>query len=178
MGVPQGMKRLRETVPYYRSTYVFVTRRQDNLRLTSFGDPAIGSRRIGLQILEEDFSPPSLPLIRYGHAGQLVGFESFGRNAGDIIHAVTTQRVGLAVVWGPVAGYNASREPTPLLLTAVTPAVDSGIPFRYSITIGVHKGDVALSDALNRAIQEESKTIARILNSYHVPQVSEKDGGL
>jgi mxaJ protein len=177
MGVPQGLKRVRETVPYYRSGYVFVTRKQENLRLASFSDPAIGSRRIGLQILEEDFSPPSLPLIRYGHAAQLVGFESFGRNAGEIIHAVAIQRVGLAVVWGPLAGYYVSRERIPLFMT-LSPAIDSGVPFRYSMAIGVHQRDVALADALNRAIQKESMTIARILSTYHVPQIGEKDDDL
>lgn len=177
MGVPLGLKRVRETMPYYRSSYVFVSRKQDDLHLNGFSDPSIGSRRIGLQILEEDFSPPSLPLIRYGYAAQLVGFESFGRNAGSIIHAVATQRVGLAVVWGPMAGYYAGRERIPLLLTPVRP-VDSCIPFRYSMAVGVHQQDVALADALNRAIKDESRAITQILNTYHVPQMSEKDGGL
>src|SRR6195952_4963215 len=78
MGVPIGMKAVATTHPYYRSSYVFVTREKEHLQLTSFDDPHLNGQRIGLQIMEEDLSPPSLPLIRSGHAGQLVGFESFG----------------------------------------------------------------------------------------------------
>lgn len=182
MGAPEGLKRVRETIPYYRSSYVFVTRRQDNFEVSSFSDPAIGSKKIGLQILEEDFSPPSLPLIRYGHAAQLVGFESFGSEAGEVIHAVATQRVGLAVVWGPVAGFYASKQQVPLVLKPVVPAVEAGIPFQYSIAIAVHSSDVPLAEELNKAIQEERGAIQRILASYHVPLIKEpiqgKGGGL
>ncbi len=94
-------------------------------------------KRIGLQILEEDLSPPSLPLIRSGHAAQIVGFESFGKREGDVVKAVADGRVGVAVVWGPVAGYFAQRSPVPLAVTPVSRAYSfSGIPFTYSIGFG------------------------------------------
>jgi mxaJ protein len=178
MGLPEGVKHVRETIPYYLSSYLFVTRKRENLKLSSFSDPAIGSQRIGLQILEEDFSPPSLPLIRYGHASQLVGFESFGAHAGGIIHAVATRQVGMAVVWGPVAGYYASRERTGLLLTPVQPAIEAGIPFRYAMTVAVHPNDAALAETLDRIIRNEHQQIHRILHSYHVPEVEKRDGAL
>jgi mxaJ protein len=128
-----------------------------------------------LQILEEDFSPPSLPLIRYGHAAQLVGFESFGHNAGDIIQAVANQNIGLAIVWGPLAGYYASRQKTPLSLTPVPP-LESGIPFRYAIAIAVHTSDTELQSQLNRAIVHERFSIRAILNAYRVPETEVNEG--
>ncbi|WP_263418631.1 quinoprotein dehydrogenase-associated putative ABC transporter substrate-binding protein [Terriglobus albidus] len=178
MGTPDGLKRVRQTRPYYQSSYVFVTRTADHWQLSSFSDPSIGSQRIGLQILDEDFSPPSLPLIHYGHASQLVGYRSFGSEAGEIVHAVASRKVGFAVVWGPVAGYYASREHVPLSLHAVSPAIEDGIPFRYDIAIAVHSSDLQLADALNRAIEKNLSEIRHILNSYHVPQLEEKEGGL
>ncbi|MBS1815923.1 MAG: quinoprotein dehydrogenase-associated putative ABC transporter substrate-binding protein [Acidobacteria bacterium] len=168
MGVPEGMRRLRETKPYYRSSYVFVTRRQEHLRITSFSDPAIGRQRIGLQILEEDFSPPSLPLIRYGHAAQLVGFESFGSRAGDIVKAVADKRIGMAVVWGPLAGYYAAPLHEQLVLEPVSPQVEAGIPFAYNMTIATHPHNEALAKELNAAIERNQAKIAAILRSYHV----------
>ncbi len=174
MGVPDGMKHVRTTVPYYRSSYVFVTRRSDHLHLTRFDDPAIGQQRIGLQILEEDFSPPSLPLIRSGHTAQFVGFDSFGGD--EIVRAVANRRVGFSVVWGPLAGYYAARQGVPLILSAVQPAVDpSGIPFSFAITIAVHSNDSALADALNAAIRRNQTRIRLILEEYHVP-LTLKDG--
>jgi mxaJ protein len=176
-GVPVGMKSVATTRPYYRSTYVFVTRVRDHLQITSFADPDLNGRRIGLQILEEDMAPPSLPLIRSGHAAQLVGFESFGTQGGDIVRAVSDGRIGLAVVWGPLAGYFAARQRTPLRLTPVTPSIDaSGIPFTFALTFGVHKKDVALRDSLNKSIERMQPRIRQLLADYHVPTLALAEG--
>jgi mxaJ protein len=177
MGVPAGMKHVRSTIPYYRSSYVFVTRRSDHLQLTRFDDPAIGQQRIGLQILEEDFSPASLPLIRTGHAAQFVGFDSFGADGGDIVRAVANKRVGFSVVWGPLAGYYAARQHTPLNLSPVEPSVDSsGIPFSFAISIAAHSNDTKLVEDLNGAIQRNRDRIHTILMAYHVPLIAENGG--
>jgi len=170
MGVPENMKRVRTTIPYYVSSYVFVTRKNTRFHFTRFDDPAIGKQRIGLQILEEDFAPPSLPLIRSGHAAQFVGFDSFGVGGDQIVRAVADGRVGLSVVWGPVAGYYAAKQRVPLTLSEVEPAVDSsGIPFSFAISIAVHGGDNALAESLNEAIRRNQAKIEAILHRYHVP---------
>jgi mxaJ protein len=179
MGVPEGMKRVRTTMPYYRSSYVFVTRKADHLQLTRFDDPAIGKQRIGLQILEEDFSPPSLPLIRSGHAAQLVGFESFGAGGESIVHAVADKKVGLSVVWGPLAGYYAEKQNVPLSLSEVKPSVDpSGIPFSFAMTIAVHSNDRLLAEKLSASIRKNRNQIHAILRAYHVPLEPEDGGSL
>lgn len=178
-GVPFGMRGVATTRPYYRSTYVFVTAARDHMLIASFRDPHLSGRRIGLQILEEDFSPPSLPLIRNGHAAQLVGFESFGTGGADIIRAVADGRLGVAVVWGPVAGYFAARQPLPLSLTPVSPTVDSsGVPFAYSIVLAVHRNDTALLSALNASLARLEPQIQRVLAAYHVPMIPLTKGGL
>jgi mxaJ protein len=177
VGIPEGMKGIATTVPYYRSTYVFVTRKRDRLQIASFGDSHLDGRRIGLQELEEDLSPPSVPLIRMGHAAQLVGFDSFGARAGDVVRAVADNRVGVAVVWGPIAGYFVSADRLPLTLNPVSPAVDaSGIPFTYAIAMGVHKQDTALRGALSRAIVRLEPRIERVLAQSHVPTLPLQGG--
>ncbi len=177
MGVPEGMKHVHTTIPYYRSSYVFVTRRSDHLHLIHFDDPTIGRQRIGLQILEEDFSPPSLPLIHSGHTAQLVGFDSFGTGGEDIVRAVADRRVGFSVVWGPLAGYYAAKQRVPLALSVVQPSVDpSGIPFAFAMTIAVHSNDAPLAEELNAAIRRNKGKIRAILEIFHVPLIA-RDGG-
>jgi mxaJ protein len=181
MGVPVGMRSVLATTPYYRSTYVFVTRAGERLQLASFSDPKLNHRRIGLQIMEEDLSPPSLPLIRNGHAAQLVGFESFGAHATEILRAVENRKIDVAVVWGPLAGFYAGRKGG-LELKPVSPQVDAGVPFTFALAAGVHKEDSALRDQLDEAIRAQRGNILHILTSYHVPllpfdQVPEKQGG-
>jgi mxaJ protein len=178
MGVPEGMRGVSTTVPYYRSSYVFVTPSRERLRIASFSDPNLNGRRIGLQILEEDYAPPSLPLIRTGHAAQLVGFNAFGNGGADLVRAVADERVGVAVVWGPVAGYYTASQNLPLTLTPVSPTVDSGVPLVYSLAAGVHRGDSALQGELNAAIIRLQPRIERILASYHVPTLPLTKGSL
>ncbi len=174
MSVPEGIRALATSQPYYRSSYEFVTRTRDHLRITRFDDPHLNGRRIGLQILEENYSPPSLPLIRNGHAAQLVGFDSFGRRSAEILHAVADGRIGTAVVWGPLAGYVAARDHLPLNLTPVTPSLDSsGVPFTYALTIGMHKQDTALRLAIDKALQKRKSDIQAVLARYHVPTLEE-----
>ena len=170
MGVPEGMRGVLTTRPYFRSSYVFVTARREHLQIASFNDPHLNGRRIGLQVLEENYSPPSVPLIREGHAAQLVGFEPFGTHSGDIVRAVADGRVGTSVVWGPLAGYYSRN--LPVQLTPVSPSVDlSGVPFAFSMTIAVHKRDTALRDALNTALKRVQPQIERILAEYGVPEI-------
>ncbi|MFL6304564.1 MAG: quinoprotein dehydrogenase-associated putative ABC transporter substrate-binding protein [Candidatus Sulfotelmatobacter sp.] len=178
-GVPLGMRGVLTTRPYYRSTYLFITPAREHLQIASFQDPHLNGRRIGLQILEEDYSPPSLPLIRNGHAAQLVGFDAFGRGGNEIIRAVADGRVDIAVVWGPVAGYFAGRQHVPLTLMPVAPAVDSsGVPLAYSIAFAVHRNDGALRDALNASFVRLEPQIQKVLAAYHVPTLPQTRGAL
>jgi mxaJ protein len=177
LGVPSSMRSVSTTIPYYTSSYVFVSPAKRHLQLTSFSDPALTGQRIGLQILEEDLSPPSLPLIRAGHAGQLIGFDSFGKEEGDVVRAVADGRVGIAVVWGPVAGYFAHRSKTPLAISPVAPGYRfAGVPFTYSIGLGVHKRDMALLSQLNTSLARMRPQIERTLVAYHVPMTKAQEG--
>jgi mxaJ protein len=80
MGYPTQVEIVATTKPYYRSTYVFVTRRSRGLHVRSYDDPALTRLRIGVQFSGEDgaSSPPAQSLGRRGVAGNLVGFLGFG----------------------------------------------------------------------------------------------------
>jgi mxaJ protein len=81
MEAPIGYDRADETIPYYRSTYVFVSRRDRRLRVRSFDDPALRRLRIGVEVIGDDYanSPPAELLARRGLAAQVVGFPRLRR---------------------------------------------------------------------------------------------------
>jgi mxaJ protein len=173
LDVPVGLHGVAVTEPYYTSSYAFVSPARKHLQIASFTDEHLNGQRIGLQILEEDLSPPSLPLIRSGHAGQIVGFESFGEREGDVVKAVADGRVGLAVVWGPVAGYFARNSRVPLTVTPVPRAYTfAGVPFTYAMGFGVHKQDQALLQQLNDSIRRLQPKINQVLTAFAVPTVN------
>jgi mxaJ protein len=175
-GVPTALDAVLTTRPYYRSTYVFVSRRDRRLGLRSLDDPRLRTLRVGVHLVGDDGAntPPAHALTRR-HAGHLVGYSLYGDYArenppADIIGAVAAREIDVAVVWGPLAGYFAARQPVPLDVVPVSPAVDVPfLPFVYDISLGVRRGDTALRDRLDQALVAHQDEIARVLREYHVP---------
>src|SRR3982751_4470520 len=58
IGVPAESEMLRPTRPYYRSTYVFVSRQDRALHLRSFDDPRLKTLTIGIQVTGDDYANP------------------------------------------------------------------------------------------------------------------------
>jgi quinoprotein dehydrogenase-associated probable ABC transporter substrate-binding protein len=172
IGIPIGFKTVLATSPYYRSTYVFVTRRNNDLKLASLNDPALHRLKIGVQVLDEDYTPPATALARRGMQNEIVGFDSTGDDADSIMQAVAKRQVDVAIVWGPLAGYFAQRLGGNFELTPVTPEVDPpSLPFTFAIAMGTRKGNTVLRDELNQVIDRRRADIQRILNDYGIPQL-------
>jgi mxaJ protein len=170
LGIPAKFTGVATTAPYMRSSYVFV-RRAGSPAMRSLDDPALRRLRIGVQALDEDYAPPGRALGRRGLVMNLVPFASVGSGSGEIVRAVATGKVDLAIVWGPLAGYYASKQRIRLALDPVEPEFDPpGLPFVYEISMGVRKGDMQLRDQLNAALQRARPEIQRVLNAYGVPQ--------
>jgi mxaJ protein len=180
MGVPDGLQMLATTRPYYRSTYVFVTRSADSLQVRSFDDPVLRRLRIGVQLAggAEGTTPPVYALARRGLMDRVEGYSLYADYArpnppARVLDALARGEVDVAVAWGPLAGYFARREPVRLSVVPVAPAIDpSGVPLTFAIAIGVRKGDERLRRALDRVIQRHRQEIERILDEYGVPRVA------
>jgi quinoprotein dehydrogenase-associated probable ABC transporter substrate-binding protein len=180
MGVPAGMDEAASTQPYYVSSYAFVSRRDRNLRITSFDDPRLKTLRIGVHILgeEDDSVPPVHALIHRGIVRNLVGYSIFGHldqtdPSANLIRAVANKDVDVAVVWGPLAGYFAQKSSVPLDLTPILddPA-EPALPMTFGIGIGVRPRDTALRQKLDAELQRRGPEIQQLLASYGIPQVS------
>jgi quinoprotein dehydrogenase-associated probable ABC transporter substrate-binding protein len=180
LGVPAGFERALTTSPYYRSSYVFVWRTDRNLDVRSLDDPVLRTLKIGVQLVGDDGAdtPPAHALARRGMIDNVRGYTLYGdytrpNPPARIMDAVVDGEVDVAVVWGPLAGFYARRaSSTPLRLAPVIPAIDPpGMPFAFSIAMGVRKDNVPLRDELNEALTAEQLAIDRILDDYGVPRV-------
>jgi mxaJ protein len=180
MGVPAGFERVSTTAAYYRSTYVFVSRRDLGLDVASFDDPRLRRLRVGVQMIGDDYanSPPAHALARRGIVDNVAGYSVYGDYTRPdpprrIVDAVAAGSVDVAVVWGPLAGYFARAAAVPLRLTPVAPAVDPpALPFAFDIAMGVRRGDDALRKELDEVLVRRAGEIDSILRDYGVPRVS------
>jgi mxaJ protein len=177
IGVPSSYELTLRTTPYYRSSYVFVTRADRHLGITSFDDRRLRGLRVGIHMMGDDYanSPAALALLRRGLGSHIVGFMIYGDYSrphppSDLIDAVARGDVDVAVAWGPLAGYFAGRASVPLTVTPVTPQIDLPFtPFVFDIAMGVRRADTAWRARLDSELARRRTEVRHILEEYHVP---------
>jgi mxaJ protein len=191
-GVPSGFEMAQTTPPYYRSTYVFVYRKDKGIDVRSFDDPVLRTLKIGVQMIGDDFAntPPAHALTNRHIVGNVRGYMVYGdyskpSPASNIMDAVVRGDVDVAVVWGPLAGYYARGRTASLAVVPVSPQIDLPfLPFVYDISMGVRRGDNAFREEVEGALERRRGEIERILDEYGVPRVAQasgagaKDGGM
>lgn len=167
LGVPANYEQAATTRPYYRSTYVFVSRRDRHLGVTSFDDPRLHQLKIGVQL----DSPPTHALAARGIIDNIAGYPVSDPTR-NIVAAVANGDVDLAVVWGPQAAWFAKQQHVALDLVPVSPQIDLPfLPFVFDISMGVRRGDNALKEKLERELDKRHDDIEKILDQYGVPRV-------
>ena len=184
IGVPASFELAATTRPYYRSTYVFVSRRDRGLDIGSFDDPALRELKIGVQLVGDDGAntPPVHALNNRGIVANLKGYTLYGNYVepnppARIVDAVARGDVDIGVAWGPLAGYFADKERVPLNVKAVSPQIDLPyLPFVYDISVGVRRGEDELKNKIDEILERRQSDIDAILESYHVPRVQAQGG--
>jgi mxaJ protein len=176
-GVPQEYELALTTDPYYTSSYVFVTRGGRHARLSSFDDERLRRLIIGIHVVGDDYSnvPPGDALVARGITANVRGYSVFGDYAeptppARLIEAVAAGDVDLAIAWGPLAGYFASRTDPPLRITNAIPVQD--VPLRFSISMAVRKDAADLRDRLNGVLARRRGDINALLDRFRVPRVA------
>ena len=177
-GTPSNMEGLRTTAPYYRSTYVFVTR-ADGPEIASYNDPVLREARIGVHLIGDDGSntPPAHALARRGVVDNVRGFMIYGdygepNPPARMLVALAQGEIDVAVVWGPLGGYFATRQAVPLKVAPVRPAFDGPkLPMVFDISMAVRREDEALRREVDAALARRRADVDRILTQYRVPRL-------
>jgi mxaJ protein len=178
-GIASNVEMVATSRPYYRSTYVFVTRRDAELDGLTLDDTRLRKLRIGVQLVGDDASntPPSHALAKRGIVANVRGYMLYGDYAApnppaEVVRAVERGEVDVALVWGPLAGYFAARSRSPLRLEPVTPwFADNEWPMQFDISVGVQKDNQKLLKDIDRVLAGRTGVIRRLLRRYHVPLV-------
>ena len=181
-GVPSSYELALTTAPYYRSTYVFVTRADRDLDLGSLDDPRLRTLRIGLHAIGDDYSngPGADALARRGIVDNVVGYSIYGDYSEEtpparLIEAVARADIDIAIAWGPVAGWAAQQSDVPLRLEPVTPQIDPPFtPFVYDVSMAVRRGEDSLKLEIERALVRRDPEIRALLEEYGVPRVERR----
>jgi mxaJ protein len=177
MGVPAAFELARPTRPYYRSTYVFVSRRDRRLNLRSFDDPRLRRWTVGVQLTGDDYEnpPPAQALATRGVIANVRGYTVYGDYSKPdpqrvLVDAVASGQLDVAVMWGPQAGFFGSRAAVPLDIVPVSPEVDLPfLPFVYDIAMGVRREDEQLYGLLDAYIEKHEEEIEGLVQEFRFP---------
>lgn len=180
MGVPAGFDQVSVTKPYYRSSYALVfpagigldhvRNAGDFLR----SDPALLRKlRIGIY----DKSPATPWVHAHGLVDQTVVYKMLDADPeqypGQIIDTYLQKRaIDVAVVWGPIAGYFAMKNPASKLQVIALPS-EPGVRFDYAIAMGVRYGERQWKEQVESLIDASRSEIQAILREFGVPLVEE-----
>lgn len=178
-GVASTVEMLATTRPYYRSTYVFVTRDADDLDDLTLDDARLKKLRIGVQLVGDDAmnTPPAHALSRRGIVENVRGYMLYGdyhqpNPPAAIVDAVARSDIDVALVWGPLAGYFAKRSKVPLRIEPVKPWLDDAQwPMQYDISVGVQKNNAPLRREVEKILAGHKGAIRGLLTRYGVPLV-------
>ncbi|MBV8909823.1 MAG: quinoprotein dehydrogenase-associated putative ABC transporter substrate-binding protein [Gammaproteobacteria bacterium] len=175
-GVAQGIESMSTSRPYYRSTYVFVTRASRPLQGLALDDPRLKKLLIGVQLIGYDATntPPALALAERGLTANVRGYMIFGdyrrpAPTAAIVEAVVKGAIDVAIVWGPVAGYFARDAATPLRIEPVPN--DREWKMDYEISVGVRRGARGLKERIDAALVAQKPAIDALLRQYRVPRL-------
>jgi mxaJ protein len=172
VGIPSTFRALLTTQPYYRSSFVFLIQKSAKYQPTSLDDPDLKKHRIGVEVLDEEYTPPAEALYRRGLQTQLVGIYAVGSHSFDVAKAVSHNEVDFAIMWGPTAGYIAKHSSQTLTVTPIQPESDGPLPFTFAISMGVSKKNHELQLKLDQFIDANRTEIQKLLETYGVPQLS------
>lgn len=183
-GLDTGDPRVLTTKPYYRSGYVFVTRAQDGLDLSSWSDPRLKQ----VNHVAVPFGSPSEAMLknigRYeedmAYLYSLVNFRS-PRNQytqidpARLVGEVASGKAEVAAPFAPDVARFVKDSSVPLRMTLVADDATRGdgqkVAMRFDQSMGVRRGDDALLAALDKALVKARPAIEAILKDEGVPTV-------
>lgn len=169
VGIPSGAELVLNTNPYYRSTYVMVTRTADEIAADSLDAPALKTLRIGLIA----GTPPASAAARNGLMAHVRPYDLLTDTRYDspsrrMVEDLVAGTIDVALLWGPLGGYFAAQHGD---LLTVTPLLQEPKSSRmdYYIAMGVRPGETHWKSDIDTLIRDNKDAILAILRDYHVP---------
>jgi quinoprotein dehydrogenase-associated probable ABC transporter substrate-binding protein len=174
MGFPQGDDQAQSTVPYYRTTYALITKRGSGLEhVTAINDPKLKDKRIGIVAK----TPPSTNMAVNGLLAKAKSYPLFIDTRADssaqaMMDDLAHGEIDCGILWGPMAGYYASKVDPPYVVTPLTKET-TGPPMTFRIGMAVRPADQEWKRTLNKLIMENQAEINKLLISYKIPILDE-----
>ncbi|WP_018986320.1 methanol oxidation system protein MoxJ [Methylophilus methylotrophus] len=183
IGTDPNDPRVLTTKPYYRSAYVFITRKDREIDVTSWDHPYLKEKNFRIGVMPD--SPGKNMLLQINRFDDMFDYfteiQNFQSTRNRYIHVepsrlvndVASMHLHMAMLWAPEAAryVRASEVPLNMVIVEDTAKKTNGekIPMHYNVVMGVNKQRPELVDALNRVIDAHGTEITAILKDEGIP---------
>lgn len=177
LGVDSTDPRVLKTDSYYKTGYVFITRQDREIDISSWNDDLLKEPNFRIGVMHD--SPGKVMLLQINRFDDM--FDYFAekqkyqstRNRAirvepqEIVKDVATKYIHTAMLWAPEAARYvlASKEPLKMQIVKDDAKKSNGqkVPMHYEIAMGVRKDDTSLQQDLNRVLKEKRTEIEAVL---------------
>ena len=183
LGVDSTDPRVLKTEPYYKTGYIFITREDRQIDISSWNDDLLKERNFRIGVLPD--SPGKVMLLQINRFDDM--FDYFAEKQKyqstrnrvvriepeEIVNDVATKYIHTAMLWAPEAARYVKASKVPLKIQIVKDDAKKSngekVPMQYEIVMGVRKDDAALQQDLNRVIKEKRSDIEAVLKREGIP---------
>ncbi|MEQ1766947.1 MAG: methanol oxidation system protein MoxJ [Methylotenera sp.] len=177
LGVDSTDPRVLKTDSYYKTGYVFITRQDRQIDISSWNDDLLKESNFRIGVMHD--SPGKVMLLQINRFDDM--FDYFAekqkyqstRNRAirvepqEIVNDVAIKHIHTAMLWAPEAARYVVSSKVPLKMQIVKDDAKKSngekVPMHYEIAMGVRKDDTALQQDLNRVIKERRAEIEAVL---------------
>lgn len=185
IGVPEGFDISDTTTPYYRSTYALVLKAKGPLAQLKTAEELAQlpvEQKKALRIGAFTRSPAVDWLNKFDLFENTTFYQIMTGDAdyypGKIIEdELVPGNLDAVLMWGPIAGYFASRYPD-ADLRVIPMENQPGFRFDFAMAMGVRRRENDWKNRIEKSIADNRKAIQTILQQYQVPIVAPQDSAL
>jgi len=168
---------MRTSKPYYRSTHVFVYRKDSGYNIKDWDSPDLRKGVIG--IVGE--GPATRPLADHDLMGNARPYRiqrDLNLPPSFMIDDLVKGDIDVAIVWGPIGGYYAKQSKVPLVVVPIPEYEDINVhgKIQWNISVGVRKKDKDRMAMIQEVLDRRQDDILKILDEYGIPHVPVVDG--
>lgn len=183
IGVDSTDPRVLKTKPYYKSSYVFITREDRGIDISSWNDDLLKERNFRIGVMPD--SPGKVMLLQINRFDDMFDYFSEKQrykstrnkyikvDQVEVMNDVASKNIHTAMLWAPEIARYIKQSPVPLKVQVVKDDAKKSngepVPMHYEVSMGVRKGDVALQKQLDRVIVEKRDEIEAILKNEGIP---------
>lgn len=172
LDIPAGSDMALTTMPIYKTTFVFATRNDRNLKFESLDDPRLKDLKIGVyqtSALRTAFRTRGIVGNVRIHALSHDGDLNESNQPWYQVQQVIDGELDIAGVWGPFAGWLKAKG-APIEIQPIN-LMEDETPLEFELSLGLKKTDYILMYKFDLAFEENKAAIEAILREHGVPLV-------